>query len=313
MPAFDPVRDAVLNSPISQNHPLPSPAPLPTPSRSPPTSYFTNSPAWASTSANSGAVNAIQSPTSSRRATDLSVLLNADNRVASPTYQRRPSSSGGSIAAASVSSGTPRPRSGHISHLLQLTIDESGPSTLSHAASPIASPQFRHRDILQPSLSRVDTSGVRAFESDSPSLRQADFGHRPPSSSGTISAPRSPQQSRAVLYQNPPQIPPNPLPPKPHSIHMSHPPKPALVPYNPRHRRTDPSSILKPYSPAEREFYKTLNKNPLRARKIGKRKWEDLSKDELRQKNYNEPPTKRRQGNDVGLVVDHCTSSCFLR
>lgn len=305
MPAFDPVRDAVLNSPTSQTPHLPLPPALPTPSKSP-TSYFTNTPAWASNNFNPGAV--IQSPTSTRRATDLSVLLNADNRVSSPTYQRRPSSSGGSIAAASANSGTPRPRSAHLSHILQPSVDDSGPSTSSHNTSPSSSPHFRHRDILQPSLSRANDVG-RASTSASPSLHQLDLAHRPSSSSGSMSAPRSPQTSRAVLFNNPPQTPSHPLPPKPPSVSMTEPPKPSPLPYNPRNRRTDSLSIMKPYSMAEREFYKNLNKNPLRARKLGKRKWEDVSKDDLKQKNYNEPAPKRRVANDVGLVVEHCESS----
>lgn len=60
MPAFDPVRDAVLNSPIIQNYPMPN--------------HFLHTEQQPSPAISSP----LASPSLSRRATDLSVLLNSD-------------------------------------------------------------------------------------------------------------------------------------------------------------------------------------------------------------------------------------------
>lgn len=62
--------------------------------------------------------------------------------------------------------------------------------------------------------------------------------------------------------------------------------------------------VLIPLSDAERELYKNLRKNPLRIRSLGKRKWEDLAKNEPVLKD--EPFQKRIRGNDVSVVIDHC-------
>src|SRR5882757_7973170 len=80
MPAFDPVRDAVLNSPITQSQTLPNYSQqdgymdrsleLPSPSTSRPSSS-----------------HATSSPSLTRRATDLAVLLNSE-----PHEERTPSS-----------------------------------------------------------------------------------------------------------------------------------------------------------------------------------------------------------------------------
>ncbi|KAI5124500.1 hypothetical protein M0805_003025 [Coniferiporia weirii] len=300
---FDPVRDAVLNSPISQTHALPLPSPhaplVPTPAAmlSSPTSYFAhNHPANSSGGASTSLGGAGQSPLSSRRATDLSVLLNADDRIPSPTYQRRPGSSGSAVASPSF--GTPRPRSAHLSHILQPTSedDQSLVQPPLVAASPLSSPLQRARDILQPSFSRSRV-GVSVLQTIPPSSRHLGSDRRTSSSSasGSMSVPRSPEMpSRAssVLTDSLPQKP-----------IVSHPTRSSTIPYAPRNRRTAPTSVLAPLPEAEREFYKTLNKNPLRAHKLGKRKLDDVSNDSFSAKNIGEAAAKRSR--DVGLVVQH--------
>ena len=88
MPAFDPVRDAARNSPVTQTKPLPYRLDLPS------TSFPGPSPV------SSGSDSAISAPSPlTRRATDLSVLLNDDppdsaysQSLFTPTTPRTPSS-----------------------------------------------------------------------------------------------------------------------------------------------------------------------------------------------------------------------------
>lgn len=225
---FDPVRDAVLNSPVTHPHPLPaSPA-----SYFPPTAYAwppnthagtpgASAPSSSSTPnappltpygslpyAPSAAVTAMQSPTSSRRATDLAVLLNADDRVPSPAFTRRTSAS----ASDSPGIGTPRPRSSshHLAHILQPTNSDDSfhPSHSSHQhqlgpphpPSPSVSPLQRASDILQPSLTRQ-----RVPVADLPPPVFPPESLRRKSSTSTMSAgsvPRSPELQRSRLSES---------------------------------------------------------------------------------------------------------------
>jgi mRNA (guanine-N7-)-methyltransferase len=75
MPAFDPVRDAVLNSPVTPTQPLTSPYAR--------REHHSSSPA-------ADARHITSSPTLQRRATDLSVLLNDDSQE--PTIRASPTS-----------------------------------------------------------------------------------------------------------------------------------------------------------------------------------------------------------------------------
>lgn len=310
---FDPVRDAVLNSPVSQSYPLPSPHVLTAPqvSTSPPTSYFaTNHAVSSQTAASTNA--AAQSPSSARRATDLSVLLNSDDHAPSPTYQqRRPSSSSSALNSPSV--GTPRPRSAHLSHILQPSGDDASPLMPPPpiTASPISSPLLQNRDIIPPSLSRSRAPTAPAPARTPPSY-QVDLPRRASSSSaGSMSAPRSPEITRSplskstVISHNAPIQ--NPL----RDNHKSRLSQRSMTPYAPRNRRTAPGSVLVPLSDAERDFYKTLSKNPLRGQAtLGKRKFEDVSNDTLRPSSIDEPPHKVTH--DVGRVVQHCAYSISL-
>ncbi|THH09356.1 hypothetical protein EW145_g2067 [Phellinidium pouzarii] len=291
---FDPVRDAVLNSPVSQTHPLPSPHVPPV--LSSPNSYFAPNHSWSSVGASSSANAVVQSPASSRRATDLAVLLNADDRVPSPTYQRRPGSSGS--VATSPSFGTPRSRSAHLSHILQPNNDDAPSLAI---ASPLDSPLQISHDILQPSLSRSRAT-VATSQPTISSFHPDTVRRTSSSASGSMSAPRSPEMPRLPLSAVS-LLPADSLPSKLPSSTMSYPPRRSPVPYAPRNRYTTPTSVLKPLLDSERMFYKSLNKNPLRDHKIGKRKLDDVSNDALRPKDVDEREAKHSR--DVGLVVQH--------
>lgn len=301
---YDPVRDA-LNSPISQTQPMLSPNVPPTPSTSSGANSYFN-PSWSDNNV------VIQSPTSARRATDLSVLLNAEDRVPSPTNQRRPSSSGTGGAGAgvgtgpNVNSGTPRPRSAHLSHILQPNSDEHSPPVAMSSpltASPLVSPLAMHRDTNQPTLSKSVTATLPPSTSVSPTSHHSDPVHRPSSSgvSGPSTTTLSPKLSRSTLSGNSKKTISSPLLSH-QSPTMDSAPKRSTIPYAPQQRRSAPTTVMIPSSDAEREFYKSLTKNPLR---LGKRKIDEVSNDDLRLK----PASKHSR--DVGLVVEHCMSFSY--
>ncbi|KAI0340166.1 hypothetical protein BDW22DRAFT_1304068, partial [Trametopsis cervina] len=87
MPAFDPVRDAVLNSPVTQTKPLPFRLDLPS------NSFANPQPGSSGSESNISAPSPI-----TRRATDLAVLLNdgpppePSQSLFTPTTPRTPSS-----------------------------------------------------------------------------------------------------------------------------------------------------------------------------------------------------------------------------
>ncbi len=338
MPAFDPVRDAVLNSPLTGNNALPSPS-VALASSSTPTSYFPLPP-WHPQHqhqhpSGSSSIAVVQSPTASRRATDLSMLLNADDHVPSPSSTRRPSSSGTSIASGS----TPRTRSSNLSHILQQDPEPSGAPPLPpppraasgsgsragsaiFTASPTSSPPITTRDIvLPPSLSRG------AETAPSPQFHNSELPRRLSSTTTLKSSPspllphRSPETSRPSTSSMPP--PPISVSPEPQNTSPP-PPQRTIIPYAPRHRRTPADSVLKPISDLELEFYKNCVKNPLRARALrkqlgsspstedvdpilGKRRRDMVSKGDLRPSV--ESPGKRSR--DVEKIADHCTSLFF--
>ena len=314
---FDPVRDAVRNSPLSQNQSLPSPQALFTPinststTTSSPNSYFT-SPRVAYSAL--GSAGSLQSPTSLRRATDLSVLLNENDQVPSPSsFQRRPSSSGVSMPSPEL--GAARPRSSHLSHILQYP-NGDGPSTPTFAqpllpppkqAAPLGSPllQTRDRDIIPPSISRnrsvSSAVGAKPHPIAPKDTRRASSSSAA-STSGSRSTPRTPEVSRMSMHNAPaPQsagsvlaLGPPPVPP----------PKRSAIPYAPRNRKTPPGSVLVPITDAERDFYRNLRKNPLKDRaNHGKRKLEDVTND-APIRNGREPPSKRARG--MGVVAEYC-------
>ncbi|KAL5533036.1 ABD1 [Sanghuangporus sanghuang] len=325
---FDPVRDAVLNSPLQHSNTLPSPHP---------SALSSSSYSIQSTSSNTS----IQSPSSARRATDLSVLLNSVDQPPASPFQRRPSSSGSAVvasptwglavvgASATPLSDTPRPRSAHLSHILQPNSDDGSPPFISPPAasyadyaqappttsnsSPSTSPLLRNRETLgrsraltltaPPPAPAPPNSAVAPLGQGLPLPRQPDILRRMSSSSasGSKSHSRSPEMPRTPLSNvstlpgpDPPRFTPPPV--------QRRPPRPA-IPYAPRKRLTAPGSILVPLTEEEREFYKNLSKNPLKESKLGKRKFDEVSHGTLLRRGRGEPPAKLAR--DVGLVVKH--------
>ncbi|KLO18784.1 guanine-N(7)-methyltransferase [Schizopora paradoxa] len=99
-------------------------------------------------------------------------------------------------------------------------------------------------------------------------------------------------------------MPPPPLSASPEPRTVSPPPpKPSVLPYAPRHRRTPADSVLKPISDLELEFYKNCIKNPLQVTNsaLGKRRRDMTSKGDLRPSD-NSPPKRSR---DVEKIADH--------
>ena len=315
MPAgFDPVRDAI-QSPVTTTPALPPAAAYAysTSAHSTPTSNFAahgwHQPQQPPIIATTAMAN---SPTvASRRATDLSMLLNADDRVPSPSYARRQSSPFSSLVSSPATTSAPhlppphpvpsRTRSAHLSHILQPENEPGGssggmgrsvsgpgqaptahsavtPVATGHSAftaSPTSSPPTLIRDL------HYQRNGQLQKTSHSPQL-----GHQIPElprrlssvtlrSSPSPSLPyRSPEVSRPSTSST------SMLPPPARTASLS--PSPKLhhplvshprqpIPYAPRNRRTPADSVMRPITTLEREFYKNCVKNPLRAQALKKK------------------------------------------
>ncbi|KAI0075824.1 hypothetical protein K474DRAFT_1357328 [Panus rudis PR-1116 ss-1] len=218
MPAFDPVRDAVLNSPVSQTRPLPSrihielpPPPLPS------VVPITNP---SPTSSESTRSNSSPLP---RRATDLSMLLNSDppsqdtsTPLFTPTTPRAPA---------------------NLSHLL-------------HPDSPLdqltnAQP-LRRRPSSSSDASYFPAPSPPAASSRASSIALGHASNTPTPTPPTPSPKSSPTSISRRLPPKPADMPPPPVPVR------------STVPYAPRKRITPPSSVLVPLSPAELQWYKNF-------------------------------------------------------
>ncbi|KAI9566486.1 mRNA capping enzyme-domain-containing protein [Boletus coccyginus] len=284
MPAFDPVRDAALNSPVSQPKPLPAhahdadldrherhPFDVPSPSSSRPSSS-----------------RATNSPTVARRATDLAVLLNSE-----PQEPRTPSSA--------------RPSS--LSHLLLGTDTQSPVSLLPTTTASngevdrlVGAPSLRRRS----NLPVLDVSRTDTMPEDGQS--QYFSRHPPPPSSR---APFHGKQQVESASSASRVLPPSPLtrspvraPFRPSSSSdtptvptMTPQPPLSTIPYNPRNRRTPAGSVLVPMTPHEMESCRHY-------RGVGTRLLLSKRKRERTRSPDNAPPVKRFAG-DVGKVIDH--------
>ncbi|TCD62622.1 mRNA cap guanine-N7 methyltransferase [Steccherinum ochraceum] len=288
MPAFDPVRDAVLNSPITQTRPLPSRIHLDL-------SSLSNAPNPSPTGSDSAISTA--SPVT-RRATDLSVLLNSEPVEPS------------SIGTPLFTPTTPRAPT-NLSHLLH---NESPEDALSHATP------LRRRSLTETASYFPQTFASHPTESPSrifsaiPPLTPSPLPFpvsspspsgpsRPATSGSTASRPSaSPPTAKQLLPKRPitpKEMPPPPLPaslpPRPQS---PPPPRRSSIPYAPRHRISAPSSVLKPLTPAEIEWYKNypggLGSQVLR---IKRKRTEEVSD------GSDSRPTKKAR--DVRLVEQH--------
>lgn len=279
MPAFDPVRDAALNSPVSQSKPLPAHAHDTDLDRHERHSFDVPSPPSS---------RATNSPTVARRATDLAVLLNSE-----PQEPRTP--------------GSARPSS--LSHLL-LGTDTQSPVSLS--PSTTVSNGEVNRLIGAPSLQRRNNLPVLdILRTDGPPEdgHAQHFSRHPPPSSSRASFQAESAHSSASRV-----LPPSPLSRSPvrassrpssssdRSTLPTMPPSPPLstIPYNPRNRKTPAGSVLVPMTPHEMEMYR-------RYHGVGTQLLLSKRKRERSRSPDNAPPMKRPAG-DVGKVIDHCES-----
>ncbi|KAF7440741.1 mRNA cap guanine-N7 methyltransferase [Pleurotus ostreatus] len=265
MPAFDPVRDAVLNSPVTSTNPLPP---------QPPSS-------------------ATSSPSLGRRATDLSVLLNSESQEPTVTLRTpplpRPSSGLSHLLNADpahavdfedkLSAFQPLSRSTNLSvatatssrnpHSSSSTFSRRGSDPLAAAHPALSSPS---------SATSTGTSSARNLFGDSP-IRESPVSPSFPAQTQTPSA-SLPQWS---------SNPPTNMPPPPQ-------PKRSNVPYNPRNRITPPGSVLVPLSQSELEMFAEFR--GVGTSRLTKRKRGHSPEGE------GEPPAKKL-GGDVGVVVEH--------
>ncbi|KAG9318424.1 mRNA capping enzyme-domain-containing protein [Chiua virens] len=249
MPAFDPVRDAALNSPVSQSKPLPAHAHDADVDRHERHSFDIPSPS----SSRPSSSRATNSPTVARRATDLAVLLNSE-----PQEPRTP--------------GSARPSS--LSHLLLGTDTQSPVSLLPHPPTSngetdrlAGAPSLRRRsnlpvlDIPRAETSPEDVQSHHFSRQPPPQPSRAPFHTQQQGESGPPSAthafPPSPLTRSPVRTSSRPSssgvptastyISPSAMPP---------PPPLSNIPYNPRNRKTPAGSVNDPMTPQEMELYR---------------------------------------------------------
>lgn len=284
MPAFDPVRDAALNSPVSQPKPLPPHAHDTDLDRHERLSFDVPSPS----SSRPSSSRATNSPTVARRATDLAVLLNSE-----PQEPRTPSSA--------------RPSS--LSHLLLGTDTQSPVSSLPASNGEVdrlaGAPSLRRRN----NLPVLDISQTDTPPEDGQSQH---FSRHPPPPPSRV--PFHSKQQVESASSAPRVLPPSPLTRSPirapfySSSSSDTPTVPAMplqpplstIPYNPRNRKTPAGSVLVPMTPHEMEFYRHY-------RGAGSQLLLSKRKRERTKSPDNAPPVKRHAG-DVGKVINHCKS-----
>jgi mRNA (guanine-N7-)-methyltransferase len=246
---FDPVRDAVLNSPIATSQP-----PFySSPRNDSPTSAFAP----------------LVSPSLGRRATDLSVLLNADP-------QDPPTHSSSSLSHLLLPAHIHHDKLAHVGSL----------SRISEPRPPQDNPQ---RHSKQTQLSQSFDAGPSSSRpiTASPITRSPIVSNSSPSSSSSSSSRPKSMSSAGQRPAVSPVVHPAPTPPPP------------SIPYNPRHRTTAPDSVLQPITSGEIELYREtygFGTKRLKKRKRGRSSEPDAS---------DQPHTKKLAG-DVGVVVEHC-------
>jgi mRNA (guanine-N7-)-methyltransferase len=267
MPAFDPVRDAVLNSPITQSHPL---SPYPRLDLQSPNSFPNH---------NSALPSPIVSPSLGRRATDLSVLLNSDSQE--PSHRTPRSSNLSHLLRSStedkLATAEPLRRSMNLNVEINHEKHEGSLSFSRRLSSPPSKPSFS--DLGLPTKSPVPgPSSARLPPPDS------NISPSPSFSFTSLSAfPTPPSHFAATSRRT--RSPALPLP--------------QTIPYNPRNRITPAGSVLIPMSQEEMERYKDycgVGTARLTKRKRGRSDEPDVR---------DEPASKKLVG-DAGVVVEHC-------
>ena len=295
MPGFDPVRDAVLNSPITRSPTLPrhpplsassassvnnAPAPIAQPRRATVAALLNDTPSSPSSS--------FHPPPPPVRASSLAHILHPNppddpprfpspeeklSRVSSLSRHPGASTSPDVIKISPLSSGIFH----HTAGLASPPQPDSLFSPTTERGVGLFTPTVEQRGPMFPIATPTSPTSVRSTLSR-PST-SSSTSHRPPPS--PVMIPRPPV-SRAR----------SPTPPR----QPSPPPKPKPLPYNPR-RRTPAGSVLEPLTQAEARLYTRLGTG---TRLLAKRKRSPSFEPPISQ-----PSPKRSR--DTGLVMDHCT------
>ncbi|KAF6764899.1 mRNA capping methyltransferase [Ephemerocybe angulata] len=274
MPAFDPVRDAVLNSPVEQH--------------------------------NSSLVSPLASPSLTRRATDLSVLLNSEPTMPTATTARSASSFSHLMAPPTddkLTSSEPLGRryAGSSSRSAQPPYPSPAQAQAQHkreSPSPTRyAQQFQQQDSRYPN-SRPSSS---ASSSNSNNVRQQFQQHQ---------QQQQQQQHPRGNGKRPtssPAMPPPPTPPSAAKFEESNDPLPmptlparSNIPYRPTKRITPAGDVLVPLTPQEIEIYKNFRgKGSMKLAAKRKRTGSDEPED---------TPASKKMIGDVGVVVEHYNS-----
>jgi hypothetical protein len=301
MPGFDPVRDAVLNSPVTRSPTIPR-------HHLPPSTSAATSPNNASAptaqprratvaallndTSPSPSSSSFHPPSLPVRASSLAHILHPNppddphrfpspeeklSRVPSLGRRHSETSTPDSFRASSLPSGITRPAA---SPLSPSQPEVFTPTT--ERASGLFTPTVEQRGHIFSST--VPTSPTSSRLNLSRPSTSSSTSHRPPPS------PVMPRPPVPRARSPTPQRPPSP------------PPKPKPLPYQPR-RRTPAGSVLEPLTTDEMHFYRTqLGQG---TRRLAKRK---------RSPSY-EPPDDTpvaKKSRDAGLVMNHCTLSSSL-
>src|SRR6266851_8140945 len=301
MPGFDPVRDAVLNSPITRSPTLPRHHPPPSTS--------------AATSPHNPTTPTAQAP---RRAT-VAALLNDISPHPSSSFQLPPPP----VRASSLAHilhptppddhhlpprfPSPEEKLSRVPSLARLSSEISFPDPfrVSSLPSGIIHPATGRLTPPQPEALFTPTAD-RAGSLFTPTVEQRGltvYTITPTSPTSARSNLSRPSTSPSTSHRPPPS-PVMPRPPAPRvrsptpPRSPSPPPKPKARPYNPR-RRTPAGSVLEPLTPDEMHFYGTQLGTG--TRRLAKRK---------RSPSYELPDSQPlpKKSRDAGLVMDHCTS-----
>ena len=303
MPGFDPVRDAVLNSPVTRSptlprhHPPPSTSAATSPNNAPtPTAQ---APRRATVAAllndisPSSPSSSFHPPSLPVRASSLAHILHPNppddpprfpspeeklSRVPSLGRRHSEASTPDSFRASSLPSGIIRPA---VSPLSPSRPEVFTPTTIERA-SGLFTPTVEQRGHIFSST--IPTSPTSSRLNLSRPSTSSSTSHRPPPSP---IMPRPPiPRARSPTPQRPPSTPPKPEP----------------LPYQPR-RRTPAGSVLEPLTSDEMHFYRTqLGQG---TRRLAKRK---------RSPSF-EPPDDTpvaKKSRDAGLVMNHCSLSSSL-
>jgi mRNA (guanine-N7-)-methyltransferase len=301
MPGFDPVRDAVLNSPITRSPTLPRHHPPPSTS--------------AATSPHNAPAPTAQAPP--RRRATVAALLNDTSPSPSSSSFHPPHLPVRTSSLAHILHPnppddhhpsrfpSPEEKLSRVSSLSRLPSETPPPDafrasslpsgTIHTVTGPLSSPQL---EVFTPTTERAsglftptaDQRGLffPATVPTSPTSARLNLSRPSTSSSTSHRPPPSP-----VMHRPPVPRARSPTPQRP----PSPPPKPKPLPYQPR-RRTPASSVLEPLTKDEMHFYRTQLGTG--TRRLAKRK---------RSPSY-EPPDNQplaKKSRDTGLVMNHCT------